>query len=125
MAISSPSSGLASSSQPSSTPPSLEPLLEELTALVARERHCEAEIKTIKARRAEIALVLDQMVEAGELESKFTWNDCKITRYTVESIAYPDHILEQRQQLKASERLSVALGEASVTKKFSWRATFK
>ena len=60
------------------------------------------------------------MVEAGEAEEQLLWNDCKITRRTRKSYTYPQHILEQREQLKASERLSVALGEASVTLKHYW-----
>jgi hypothetical protein len=36
------------------------------------------------------------------------------------SYTYPAHILEQREQLKASERLSLALGEATVTIKHFW-----
>jgi len=59
-------------------------------------------------------------VEAGEAEEQLTWNDCKITRRSRKSVAYPEHILEQREQLKASERLSLALGEASVTIKHFW-----
>jgi hypothetical protein len=113
MAISSPSSGLASSSQPSSTPPSLEPLLEELTNLAISE-------KAIQARRQELLDLLDQLVEAGEAEEHLAWNDCKITRRSRKSYTYPAHILEQREQLKASERLSLALGEASVTIKHFW-----
>jgi hypothetical protein len=113
MAISSPSSGLASSSQLSSTPPSLEPLLEELTNLAISE-------KAIQARRQELLDVLDQLVEAGEAEEQLSWNDCKITRRSRKSYTYPAHILEQREQLKASERLSLALGEATVTIKHFW-----
>jgi hypothetical protein len=113
MAISSPSSGLASSSQPSSTPPSLEPLLEELTNLAISE-------KAIQARRQELLDLLDQLVEAGEAEEQLAWNDCKITRRSRKSYTYPAHILEQREQLKASERLSLALGEATVTIKHFW-----
>jgi hypothetical protein len=113
MAISSPSSGPVLSSQPSSTPPSLEPLLEELTNLVISE-------KAIQARRQELLDLLDQLVEAGEAEEQLSWNDCKITRRSRKSYTYPAHILEQREQLKASERLSLALGEASVTIKHFW-----
>ena len=113
MAISSPSSGPASSSLLSSTPPSLEPLLEELTNLAISE-------KAIQARRQELLDLLDQLVEAGEAEEQLLWNDCKITRRSRKSYTYPQHILEQREQLKASERLSLALGEASVTIKHFW-----
>ena len=113
MATSSPSSGPAPSSLLSSRQPSLEPLLEELTSLAKRE-------KEIQARRQELLDLLDQLVEAGEADDQLTWNDCKITRRSRKSVTYPQHILEQREQLKASERLSVALGEASVTLKHYW-----
>jgi hypothetical protein len=63
---------------------------------------------------------LDQLVEAGEAEEQLTYNDCKITRRARKSYTYPAHILEQREQLKASERLSLALGEATVTIKHFW-----
>jgi len=59
-------------------------------------------------------------VEAGQADDQLTWNDCKITRRSRKSYTYPQHILEQREQLKASERLSLALGEASVTIKHFW-----
>ena len=113
MAISSASSGPASSSLLSSTQPSLDPLLEELTHLARRE-------KEIQARRQELLDLLDQLVEAGEADEQMVWNDCKITRRSRKSYTYPQHILEQREQLKASERLSLALGEASVTIKHFW-----
>ena len=113
MATSSPSSGPASSSLLSSTQPSLEPLLEELTHLAKRE-------KEIQARRQELLDLLDQLVEAGEAEESLSWNDCKITRRSRKSYTYPQHILEQREQLKASERLSLALGEATVTITHFW-----
>lgn len=113
MAISSASSGPASSSLHSSTPPSLDATLEELTSLAASE-------KAIQNRRQQLLDLLDQMVEAGEAEDQLTWNDYKITRRTRKSVTYPDHILEQREQLKASERLSLALGEATVTIKHFW-----
>ena len=60
------------------------------------------------------------MVEAGEAEESLAWNDCKITRRSRKSYTYPAHILELREQLKASERLSLALGEATVTIKHFW-----
>ena len=59
-------------------------------------------------------------MEAGEAEEQLAWNDCKITRRSRKSYTYPAHILEQREQLKASERLSLALGEASVTIQHFW-----
>lgn len=113
MAISSASSGPASSSLLSSTQPSLDALLEELTSLAASE-------KALQARRQELLDALDQLVEAGQADDQLTWNDCKITRRSRKSYTYPQHILEQREQLKASERLSLALGEASVTIKHFW-----
>lgn len=48
------------------------------------------------------------------------WNDCKITRRIRKSYVYPDHITEQREALKASERLSVALGEATLKTSTFW-----
>ena len=113
MANSSASSGLASLSLRSSTPPSLDATLEELTSITASE-------KALQARRQQLLDLLDQLVEAGEAEDQLAWNDYKITRRSRKSYTYPDHILEQREQLKASERLSVALGEASVTLKHFW-----
>jgi len=77
----------------------------------------------LKETQAEIDAIcdeLDQLVEAGEAEEQLAWNDCKITRRSRKSYTYPQHILEQREQLKASERLSLALGEASVTIKHFW-----
>ena len=106
-------SGLASSSLLSSTPPSLDPLLEDLTHLAQRE-------KEIQARRQELLDLLDHLVEAGDAEEALSWNDCKLTRRTRKSYSYPPHILEQREQLKASERLSLALGEATITIKHFW-----
>jgi len=85
--------------------PSLEATLDELTELAHRE-------KALQARRQELLDNLDQLVEAGEAEEAMEWNDCKITRRARKSYTYPDHILDQRQQLKAAEQLAVALGEA-------------
>ena len=113
MATASPLSGPASSLQHSSTPPSLDSLLEELTLLAKRE-------KEIQARRQELLDLLDQLVEAGEAEESLTWNDCKIARRTRKSYTYPAHILELREQLKASERLSLALGEATIKLTTYW-----
>lgn len=107
------SSGLASSSLLSSTPHSLDATLEELTYLACRE-------KEIQTRRQALLDVLDQMVETGEAEESLTWNDCKITRRTRKSYTYPAYILEKRNKLQASERLSLALGEAKVTIKHFW-----
>ena len=97
----------------SSSSPSLEATLDELTELAHRE-------KALQARRQELLDNLDQLVEAGEAEEAMEWNDCKITRRARKSYTYPDHILDQRQQLKAAEQLAVALGEAEVTIKQFW-----
>ena len=113
METASPSCGLAPLSLHSSTPPSLDSLLEELTLLAKRE-------KEIQARRQELLDLLDQLVEAGEAEESLSWNDCKIARRTRKSYTYPAHILELREQLKASERLSLALGEATVKLTTYW-----
>lgn len=113
MATQSLSSGPALSSLPSSTQPSLDAKLDRLIA-IARE------IKELESEKQQVLDLLDQLVETGEAEESLTWNDCKITRRTRKSYTYPPHILEQREQLKASERLSLALGEASVTTKHFW-----
>ena len=60
------------------------------------------------------------MVEEGEAEEQMVWNDCKIRRRCRKSYTYPAHILELREQLKASERLSLALGEATVKLTTYW-----
>jgi hypothetical protein len=113
MATASPSSGLASSSLPSSTQPSLDARLERLIELKKLAKAIDAEIQSISDD-------LDQLVEAGEAEEQMVWNDCKITRRSCKSYSYPPHILEQREQLKASERLSLALGEATVKLTTYW-----
>lgn len=97
----------------SSSLPSLDATLSELTDLSRHE-------KALQARRQVLLDLLDQLVEAGEAEESLSWNDCKITRRSRKSYTYPPHILEQREQLKASERLSLALGEASITIKHFW-----
>lgn len=113
MATPSPSSGLASSSLLSSTQPSLDAKLDRLIA-IARE------IKELESEKQQVLDLLDQLVEAGEAQESLTWNDCKITRRSRKSYTYPVHILEQREQLKASERLSLALGEATVKLTTYW-----
>ena len=113
MAKQSPLSGLASSSLPSSTPPSLDATLERLIELKKLAKVIDAEIQSLSDD-------LDRMVEEGEAEEQMVWNDCKISRRTRKSYSYPDHILQQREQLKASERLSVALGEASLNLTTFW-----
>ncbi len=93
--------------------PSLEATLDELTELAHSE-------KALQARRQELLDALDQLVEAGEAEEAMEWNDCKITRRCRKSYTYPEHILDQRQQLKAAEQLAVALGEVETTIKHFW-----
>lgn len=53
-------------------------------------------------------------MENGQAQDKHTWNDYSITRRSRTTYSYPDYIKEQREQLKASEQLSVALGEATL-----------
>lgn len=97
----------------SSSLPSLDAKLERYVQLKRYAKEIEAELQ-------EIADQLDQLVEAGEAEEQMEWDDCKITRRSRKSFIYPEHIVEQRQQLKAAEQLSVALGEAEVTIKHFW-----
>ena len=101
------------SSLSSFTWPSLEATLNELTTLAASE-------KAIQARRQELLDVLDQLVETGEAEEQMAWNDFKITRRTKQTYTYPEHITEQREAVKAAERLSVALGEATLNTSTFW-----
>jgi hypothetical protein len=113
MPTSSCSSTPAASSPSLSTLPSLEDTLNELTALARSE-------KTLQARRQELLDLLDQLVEAGEAEEKMEWNDYKINRRSKKSYIYPESILEQREQLKSAERLSVAMGEAEIKISTYW-----
>ena len=96
-----------------STLPSLEDTLNELTDIARSE-------KALQARREQILDVLDQLVEAGEAEEKMEWNDFKINRRSKKSYTYPDFILQQREQLKSAERLSVAMGEAEIKVSTYW-----
>jgi hypothetical protein len=59
-------------------------------------------------------------VETGQADEQIVWNDYKITRRIRKSYAYPEHIAEQREAIKAAERLSVALGEATLTTTNFW-----
>ncbi len=113
MLTSSSSSIPAPSSLSSSTSPSLEATLDELTHLAASE-------KAIQARRQILLDELDQLVETGQADEQIVWNDFKITRRIRKSYAYPEHITEQREAIKAAERLSVALGEATLTTTSFW-----
>ena len=98
-------------SQPSQL--SLDTLLEELT-------HIARDQKNLEVRRQEILDALDQLVEDGQADDKLSWNDYTITRRNRTSYVYPDHINDQRIALKEAERLSVALGEATVKKTTFW-----
>ena len=93
--------------------PSLDATLDELTTIARDE-------KALQARRQELLDQLDQLVEAGEAEEKLEWNDCKITRRSKKSYTYPDAIVQQREQLKEAERLSIALGEAQIKLTTYW-----
>lgn len=93
--------------------PSLDALLDELTS-ISREQ------KKIEARRQELLDALDQLVEEGEAEEQLSWNDYTIKRGSRTSYTYPEHISDQREALKAAERLSVALGEATLNRTTFW-----
>jgi hypothetical protein len=101
------------SSPVSSTSLSLDATLDELTAIAASE-------KTLQARRQELLDALDQLVEAGQAEEQMAWNDCKITRRIRKSYDYPEQIIQQRAAVKEAERLSVALGEATLKTSTFW-----
>lgn len=92
---------------------SLEATLDELTELAKHE-------KALQARRQELLDALDQLVEAGEAEEQMEWNDFKISRRIRTSYTYPEHISDQREQLKAAEKLAIALGEAEVKRSSFW-----
>ncbi len=59
-------------------------------------------------------------MEAGEADEQIVWSDYKISRRIRKSYTYPEHITQQREALKASERLSVALGEATLKTTSFW-----
>ena len=107
------SSGLASSLQPSSTQPSLDDTLNHLTTI-------DAQIRALQQDRERCLDLLDQLVEAGEAETKLVWNDYKITRRTKKSYTYPAELIAQRDALKSAEQLSVALGEATLKETTYW-----
>lgn len=92
---------------------SLEATLDELTELAKHE-------KALQARRQELLDALDELVEAGEAEEQMEWNDFKISRRIRTSYTYPEHISDQREQLKAAEKLAIALGEAEVKRSSFW-----
>lgn len=90
---------------------------DELLEVITQETQ---QIRTSTTRRDAAFDALAPLVASGEAEETQIWNDFKISRRTRKSYLYPDHILEQREALKASERLSVALGEATVTITSHW-----
>ena len=92
---------------------SLDTILEELTSL-ARDA------KALEARRQTLLDALDQLVEDGTAEQQLSWNDFTITRRTRNSYTYPADILKQREALKEAERISVALGEATLKTTTFW-----
>lgn len=110
-------SSLSYSSLPSSLSSSsisdLDTILEAITHHTQAARYHEAE-----RNRALDALA--SLVENGEAEETQTYNNFKISRRIRKSYTYPEHIIEQRNALKASERLSLALGEATVTTTSHW-----
>ena len=80
--------------------------------------------RKIAAQNDEEALLdqLDQLVEAGQLDltDPLTWNDWTISQRSKKTYRYPAHITEQREALKAAEKLAVALGEAEVVITSFW-----
>ena len=94
---------------------SLEDILERLTR--ARENKLKPE-----AIEETCLDELAALVESGQItaEESLTWNDWTISQRRKKSYRYPAHISEQRDALKAAERLSVALGEAEVNTTTFW-----
>lgn len=107
------SSTVACSSQPLSSLPSLDAIIEELITL-------QQNAKAIETRRKSLSQALDQLVEEGAAEEQIAWGDYKLTRRQRKSYTYPDYITEERDQLKAREQLSVALGEATLSVTTFW-----
>lgn len=109
----SPSSSSLPSSLPSSSTSDLISILETIT-------EAKANIKFWQTQLDGALDALAQLVETGAAEPSQTWNDYTITQRIRKSYIYPDHINEQREALKASERLSVALGEATLKTTTFW-----
>ena len=108
------SSSTAACSLPdSSSLPSLDAIIEELITL-------QQDAKAIETRRKSLSLALDQLVEEGAAEEQIAWGDYKLTRRQRKSYTYPDYISEEREQLRAREQLSVALGEATLNVTTFW-----
>lgn len=114
---SSPSSFSLPSSLPSFSTSDLDTILETITQAKANIRFWETQLNGALD-------TLAQLVETGEAEPTQTWNDFTISQRTRKTYSYPDHILEQREALKASERLSVALGEATLKTSTFWEVRF-
>lgn len=113
-------SSLSSSFQPSSLPSSSTSNLPSLDELLERITGAKEAIKHLTQNLDRDLDLLAQMVEAGEAEPTQFWNDYTITQRIRKSYDYPDYIQAQREQLKASERLSVALGEATLKTTTFW-----
>lgn len=60
------------------------------------------------------------MVENDNADIKLTWNDFSISRKHRKSYTYPDYIQTQREELKAAEKLAIALGEAETKISTFW-----
>ncbi len=90
-------------------PRSLEVILDDLT----EARACKIAAQDREERCLD---ELAALVEAGLLDLKepLSWNDWTISQRSRKSYCYPDHISEQREALKAAEKLTIALGEAEV-----------
>lgn len=108
--MSAPSSSLAS---PSLSSLSLDAILEELTVIATSA-------KALEARRQTLLDALDQLVETGEADEQLSWNDYTITRRVRTSYTYPPSIIQQREQLKAAEKIAVALGDAETKLTTFW-----
>lgn len=100
-----------------SSRPSLEALLDELTTITARA-------KEIEARRQELLDALDQLVEEGEIDERFTWNDYTISRAVRTTWQYRPDFEAQRKtlkdELKQLEEMEQALGYAQAVTKTFW-----
>ena len=103
----------ALSSQALSSLPSLDAIIEELITL-------QQDAKAIEARRKSLSQALDQLVEEGAAEEQIAYGTYKLTRRERRSYTYPDYITEERDQLRAREQLSVALGEATLSVTTFW-----
>ena len=96
-------------------PRSLEVILDDLT-------NARAQKIAAQSREESCLDELAALVEAGELETKepLSWNDYTISQRTRKTYRYPTHISEQREALKAAEKLAIALGDAEVVITSFW-----